>query len=307
VNHFSSARYDESAQRLALGLELVDPGRQARVAQPVSIAFDGIPWPLPPHGTPPRVAGGFELHDVLDRVDRHASGLHALVYRRGLYRKPPPGDVAVVTLRFLSPQRWFVPRRLRFPLLDPAPIEALDEAAPDASDPDLLGLPSRVRDVTLWPGAAYGVGRATTGLRGRVRSRTTGRPVRWARVVAFASDANGEPDLGAEVGRAHGDDRGEFLLLLGPDAGGIGPFDGTLSVTAHVFVFADATVPVPTPAQLASDPLWDVPLERVTTPFRTDEVLRGEQLPPGFTLHDSQKLTFELGRFLTSEVPPFTP
>ena len=134
-----------------------------------------------------------------------------------------------------------------------------------------------------------------------------GRPVRWARVVAFASDANGDPDLDVEVGSAHGDDRGEFLLLLNSDAGGIGPFDKTLSITAHVFVFANAAVPVPTPEQRANDPLWDLPLETVTTPFRSDDVLRGEKLPPDFTLQDSRKLTFELGRFLTSEVSPFTP
>lgn len=306
MNHFVPTRYDEFAQRLALGLELLDSERQVRIAKPISVAFDGIPWPIPDRRSPPRAFGGFEIWDVLDRVDRHDSCLHALVYKKGLYRKPPASEGPVyVTLRFLSPERRFVPRRMRFELLDPKPIEAADEADPNAGNPSQLGFPSRLRSVTLWPGAAYEVSNASTGLRGRVRSKTDDTPVRWTRVIAYA-DADGEPDLHIEVGRAHGDDRGEFLLLLDSDAGGIGPFEKTLSVTAHVFVFGNAAVPVPTPERLRNDPLWDLSAEIVTTPDRSDDVLRGEKLPPNFTLHDSKKLEFQLGRFLTSEVPPFT-
>ncbi len=304
MNHFVATRYDEFAQRLALGLELLDSERQVRIAKPISVAFDGIPWPIP-RGHPPRAFGGFEIRDVLERVDRHDSCLHALVYKKGLYQKPPGSEGPVfVTLRFLSPERRFVPRRIRFELLEPGPIEVADEANPDAGAPSLLGFPSRARNVTLWPGAAYDVSNASTGLRGRVRYRTDGTPVRWTRVVAFA-DSDGEPDLDTEVGRAQGDDRGEFLLLLDSAAGGIGPFE-TLSVTAHVFVFANAAVQIPTPEQLRSDPLWDLPVEAITTPSRTDDVLRGEKLPPDFTLQDSKKLDFQLGRLLTSEVLPFT-
>lgn len=303
MNRFVADRYDELAQRLALGLELLDSERQVRIAKPVSVAFDGIPWRLP-RRRPPRALGGFEIRDVLDRVDRHDSCLHALVYRKGLYRKPPGGGPALVTLRFLSPDRRFVPRRLRLELLDPAPIVAADEADPDAGDPAQLGFPSRVRSVTLWPGAAYDVAAASTGLRGRVRSRADGSPVRWARVVAFA-DAAGEPNLDVEVGRAHGDDRGEFLLLLDATAGGIGPFKPTLAVTAHVFVFAAAAIPLATVEQRANDPLWDLPIEAVTTPDRSDDLLRGEKLPPGFTLQASRAIDFPLGQFRTSDVPPF--
>jgi hypothetical protein len=306
VNHFVPTRYGEFAQRLALGLELLDSERQDRIAKPVSVAFDGIPWPIPEYRPSPRHAGGFEVWDSLERVDRHASCLHALVYRKNLYRKPAnPGDPATVALRFLSPERRFVPRRLRFELPDPAPLEAADEANPDAGDPSALGFPSRVRSVTLWPGAAYDVSRAATGLRGRVRSKADGTPVRWTRVIAYA-DAGGEPNLEIEVGRAHGDDRGEFLLLLDSAAGGIGPFDKALAILAHVFVFANAAVPVPTPEQLRNDPLWDLTVETVGTPNRSDDVLQGEKLPPNFTLQDSKGLTFPLGRFLASEIAPFT-
>lgn len=304
MNHFVPTRYGEFAQRLALGLELLDSERRERIAKPVSVAFDGIPRPVPADRFPPLEFGGFEVWDVLERVDRHSTCLHALVYRKGLYRKPahPP---AALTLRFLSPARQFVPRRLSFELLDPAPIEAADEANPDAGDPSALGFPSRLRSVTLWPGAAYDVGRCATGLRGRVRSKADGTPVRWARAVAYA-DAGGVPDFELEVGRAHGDDRGEFLLLLDSAAGGIGPFDPALSIAAHVFVFADAATPVPTPDQQRLDPLWDLSVEIVPTPDRTDDVLRGEKLPPNFTRQDSKTLSFPLGRFLTSEVAPFT-
>jgi len=301
MNHFAAARFDENVQRLALGLELLDSGRLGRVAHPVSVAFDGVPLPLPPYREPTQF-GGFEIDDILPRVDRHDSCLHAIIYRKGLYRLPSPRQPAVVNLRFLSPSRRFVPRRLGFPLLDPVSISAADDANPIAGDPALLGLPNRVRSVTLWSGAAYDVGGAISGLRGRTR-RADGKPVRWVRVEAF-QDVRGQQGT-TLVGRAHGDDRGEFLLLVSTDATDFGPLANSLTVDVWVVVHAAADPPPATLFQRRNDPLWDLPLEVVTTTTRTDPILRGEQLPPSYTVSRKAKVTLPLGRFATSEVPPF--
>jgi hypothetical protein len=73
MNHYVASRYSEEVKRLALGLELVDAQRGVRAAHPVSVAFDGVPLALPSYRERYRF-GGFEIRDVLPRVDRHDSG-----------------------------------------------------------------------------------------------------------------------------------------------------------------------------------------------------------------------------------------
>ena len=80
------------------------------------------------------------------------------------------------------------------------------------------------------------------------------------------------------------------------------PLRDDLTVQVIVDVHAQ---PAPTPPTVFDDPLWDLPLEVVTGGDRTDPVTRGEQLPPGYTLLQSQTLSFPLGRMRTSDVPPF--
>jgi hypothetical protein len=266
----------------------------------VSVAIDGIPHPLP-SGRAPYRAGGFEIADVLPRVDRHESCLHALVYRRGLYRPEGPGQPAFVTLRFLSPDRRHVPRRLRFTLLDPADLEAEDEADPPAGDPAQLGR-MRIRRVTLFPGAAYDLPSAITGLRGRARRAVDGKPARWVRVEAWTQDAFG--GRVALAGRAQGDDRGEFLLVVRSSAAGVGPLDLAAGVSLVVDVHAPPAPQGVPPAVQAADPLWDLPVESVGGPGPTDPVSLGERIPLGST-STSRVETFTLGQFLTSRAAPF--
>ncbi|WP_255768587.1 hypothetical protein [Pseudarthrobacter sulfonivorans] len=64
---------------------------------------------------------------------------------------------------------------------------------------------SRLLRVWLSPGSAYVFPRGTTLVRGRVAER--GIPVRWARITAIGPN-------GRVAGRAHADDRGEFLLVV---------------------------------------------------------------------------------------------
>jgi hypothetical protein len=285
-------RYDVRTHRLALGIEPLDAARGGRVAQPLAVTVEGVAGALQPPG---------RFDDALPRVDRHDSCLYALVYRRGLHRPPPdPTEPALVTLRFRSPDRRHVPRRLRFRLVDPATLAEADAGDPPAGDPALLGR-RRIRRVGLFPGAAYDVGPTTTGLRGRGRA-SDGSPVRWVRVEAWTQDAFGaRVDL---VGRAHGDDRGEFLLLVQSRASGVGPLDLAAGIALVVDVHAPPVPNVPLALRVA-DPLWDLPVEQVTGAGPSDPVSLGERIPAGSTLA-SRVETFTLGRCLTSEIAPFT-
>ena len=300
MNTYVATAYDEEVQRLALGLEVVDAQRRQRATPLISVAFDGVPSAEPPYRGP-RQVGGLSIDDVLRRVDRHESCLFVLTSFKGLFRK---GKKESVDLRFLSYDRRFVPRRLTIPLQDPVAIAAADPPDLVAGDPALLG-PGRSRAVHLFPGAAYDVGHNMTGLRGRVRSVVDKKtPVKWVRVEArLAAGRDGQP--GAVVGRAQGDDRGEFLLLISSDASPLGPLPPTLKLPITVTVWALATPPAVSDFVKRNDPLWELPLEVVTGSGPADPVSLGEQLPPGYTKTAFATVTFELGRFLTSEIPPF--
>jgi hypothetical protein len=96
------------------------------------------------------------------------------------------------------------------------------------------------------------------------------------------------------VGRAHGDDRGEFLLLLDSAASGLG--DLSLTLTAEVTVFGP-----PGPGPVSNDPLRDLPIE--TLAADPDDVSPGEKLPAGYaaTVHSSRAVDFPLGVLLTHQ------
>lgn len=208
-------------------------------------------------------------------IERHDSGRHVLLYRPGL------NTHAVV--RCLDDARRYVPRRLRIPLPD-------FEADPDPP------LGQRSRRPALFPGAAYDVAETSTGLRGRVRRGTA--PLRWARIEAT------RPDSSLVVGRAFGDDRGEFLLLIASEAMQVGDLITPLPI--EVTAFGPAVPPPLPPADvIASDPLWDVPLEQVPDPALPDTVSTGATLPAGYTASTSRVVNFVPGRIISSEIEEF--
>jgi len=167
-----------------------------------------------------------------------------------------------------------VPRRLRFPILG--------QAAAETRPPRF-----RVRRPVLFPGAAYDVSSGATGLRGRVLR--AGKPMRWARVEARL------PAAGTLVGRAHGDDRGEFLLLIGSEASPVGDVVPPLEI--EVTVFGPAAPPVPPDADRPKiDPLWDLPLEQTAAPGDPDPVAEGEAQPAGYTATTTQTIDLEFGK-----------
>ena len=271
MNEFLPPSLIERVERLALGIEPQDALRAMRVAQPIEIALDGVPAPtsralrLAPSwdrffGFPDPLGG-------LARIPRHNSCRHAFLFK--------PGVKSPVVIRLFDRQRRFAPRRISYPI--PAGIHS---PAP----------PLRIRMPALFPGAAYDLSNTATGMRGRVtwrQSVNNEEPVRWARVEARVG--------GNVVGRAHGDDRGEFLLLL--DTSAVGLQDLSADLTVQVTVFGP---PAPVPVS-AGDPLADLPIEVLLAD--PDDVSPGGKLPPAYasTALSSRPVTFRLGALLTGQ------
>lgn len=276
----------EHTHELAIGFEPLDALRGGRVGTPLRFEIEG-PLPLQPaaeNASYRQIIGRGPLRPV---IDRHDSCLFALLYHQPQpYSQPPQQPMAqmnVVNLRIYDHRRRFVPRRFALPV------------------PPLLGennppLASRVRRPWLFPGAACDLSSRSTGIRARVLRM--GAPLRWARIEARLEGS------GTVVGRAHGDDRGEFLLVLDPGAAPAAELVDPLTV--RVTVFAPTSAPLPMPADLPSrDFLWDLPLEVLPIPGAPDPVSAGEVLPSGYveTVTSSRLVPFRLGRLIS--VPDF--
>jgi hypothetical protein len=166
-------------------------------------------------------------------------------------------------VRLVPRDRRYVPRRLRFAIPTIAAVLAAETAGTD------VPTTSRIWGPVLFPGATYDVVDSQTTVRGRVTRG--GHPVRWTRVEASAD--------GHVVGRAHGDDRGEFLLVLGQNTGAVGDLTPSLPVTIDVYA-RDPELPVD-----PTDPLGDLPLE-IAAPAATvpDDVSAGIALPDLYVL-----------------------
>jgi hypothetical protein len=185
-----------------------------------------------------------------------------------------PGIGEEAYLRITDITRQVVPRRFRIPLWRLVDVEAADEQPPG---PYIQAL-SRVLRVWLWPGSAGSPGPGFTVIRGRVARGT--EPVRWPRIAARGPG-------GVIVGRAHGDDRGEFLLLVTGSGAMPPPFPSQIALDLLVYARVPDGPPLPTPRELALDPLADLPVEAVprssSPPLPADldnPLLQGESLPP---------------------------
>ncbi|EAR22017.1 hypothetical protein [Nitrococcus mobilis] len=271
MNEFLASAYTESVHRLALGLEPLDALRGGRLAHPVRVELER---PLPRHLANPTDPYRRPVRpgDVHARVNRHDSALHVLLYH--------PSLADHVDLRIYDHVRRYVPRRFRLPLLS----QEVAESQPYTH---------RVRRPVLFPGAAYDVSERATGLRGRVLR--SDKPMRWARIEAWL------PDTETLVGRAQGDDRGEFLLLLAPGAAPASEFTGR-DLEVRVDVFGPETPPAPIPTDLPDqDPFWDLSLELAPTPGEDDPVSAGGSRPEGYVAAASASriVSFRLGRLRT--------
>lgn len=188
-------------------------------------------------------------------LPRHGSGRFVLLFASGV-------DTPV-SLRLVPADRRFVPRRMTFPFLDETAVLHAEQTGDD------VPAASRAWRPRLFPGAAYDVPHTATGVRGTVTRG--GTPVRWTRVEASLA--------GTPIGLAHGDDRGEFLLVLGPngDVSGTGDLVSPIDVTIDVYA-RDPALP-----EDPSDPLADLPLETAAAPgSATDGVSDGTTHPDNY-------------------------
>jgi hypothetical protein len=280
MNQFLPSRYVETIERLALGIEPMDALHARPLSYELQVEHEAS---LAGLRRPP--------------VERHTSNRYALRYQPGV---TTPLDLRFFDLseRVYSPEhdrRRIVPRRLRIPILSLADVETQELTEAQAANKNAKDFKRRVRRPVFFPGAAYDFTATATGLRGRVIR--DGQPMRWARVVATLASTS------VVVGRAHGDDRGEFLLLINSavTTGGATPKPLRIDVS----VVGPATAPAPpVPDTEKLDPLWDLPLEILAAPGINDAVATGEQLPDqppaqNYTATITRTVEFTLGKCLS--------
>ncbi|TCN32769.1 hypothetical protein EV644_12437 [Kribbella orskensis] len=201
------------------------------------------------------------------------------------------GDTALI--RVDDPCRCYVPRRFSMPLWTVADV-----------DIGHIGAWYRLLRPWLSPGPAYPVPGGSTGLRGRVMR--AGVAIRWPRIVAVNN-------AGLVLGRAHGDERGEFLLLL--NTVGTAPAPPGPTIDLELIVRA-SNRPRDTSAPMPADRIADLPLELVVRspappgqPDLDNPLLRGEVTPRGYTTSTTRApMTIRVGRMeLTTAPIEFTP
>jgi hypothetical protein len=274
MNNFVPDRFEELVHRLALGIEPIDAQRGRRLSYDLQVGYD---LALAGLRRPP--------------IERHNSNLFALRYQRGV-----PDSTGQVDLRFFdlsepvykpdNDRRRIVPRRLRIPILDEVDVEAQEAV-------DRLQFRRRIRRPVFFPGAAYDMTATATGMRGRVIR--DGEPMRWARVIARLTGST------VVVGRAHGDDRGEFLLLINAAVTAGSSWPDPLEIEVSVFG-PDPFPPVVPPEVKARDPLWDLPPETMVAPdMAVDDVATGKAVPTTYIEIASENITFKLGTCLFKE------
>ena len=245
------------------------------------------------------------------RFDLHPQSRHALPYAGRLARilviaanekdTTPPATPADDQTRFAlrcfarrnlkadsynteNDPRHYVPRRL-------ALIPVQTDGFPTATT-------ANIRRAWLWPGAAFPLSANATVIRGRIRrgaSMANASSVAWARIVVTQPGA-APADFSAEtqIGWAHGDDRGEFLVVLGAQAipgGAVLP----QTVQLRVWIFLP-----PSDALDPADPLASLPLEQAGSDAIND-VLRGTEAPATYIRQAPLDVTLKPGEALVMD------
>lgn len=265
--------------RLALGVQWVDALSQLGAGGDWITALDAIgarPCPL--------------------RFERHREGRASLRFAGRLARlltlaaeektSTPPASVDLDPTNAVlrghaagTDPRCYVPRRLSL-----TPVLSAGQPAAGTAN---------IRTAWLWPGCCYPLPAQTTALRGRVRRGQATRPVAWARIVVTRpGPAPGNFASERQIAWAHGDDRGEFLAVLGAAAlpGGVVL---PQAITLRVWVFLP-------PADLfdPADPLASLPLEAAGTD-PTHERLRGTVPPAAYLRMNPIDVTLAPGDIAT--------
>lgn len=280
MSTYLASRYNETLHRLALGIELFDTMRDFGLMRPARIDIERTA----PHSGQ-KESGPYcrpqQPGKMPEIVCRHNTGRYSLLYYSRIGQD--------LRLRIYDHYRYYIPRRIQVPLLSEKTVESIEFSHSRL----------RSRRIGLFPGAAYNLVNKATGLRGRVLRN--GVPMRWAVVDATM------PATGTLVGRTRSDDRGEFLLLLGPLSAPQTEILRQLNI--RVSVSGSVTPPAPdNPDIPGQDTYWDLPLETLPAPGLTDDVSPGAAVIPGYAtaLSATRTVQFQLGSILTgAQVPPF--
>jgi hypothetical protein len=186
------------------------------------------------------------------------------------------------------------------------------DAAHDA-DPSVPLLPRTCRPA-LFPGAAHGEPAGATIVRGRVTWSADGTVAKWVRAVARTADPVEIHDddgnlVGTNqpvLGRAHGDERGEFVLVIGalPKELAIAK-TRTVELEVHVSARPEPApnAPIDSPTESRADPLWHLPVEVVSSLDPSDLVTAGITTPGGYTATTTAALTCARGGVTRPSVP----
>ena len=286
----------EVLHRLALGVEPHDAVTGAPVATAVRVGQE-----VPPRMRP-RAARFEEAWPCL-AFESNGTARFKLRYQIGgpnRIKVNTDGSAPRITVRIDDFGRRFVPRRFRIPLWTQRELERADKTPPTGQ---YVLMASRLLRPFLFPGATYTVPRGTTAIRGRVVSNT-GRAVRWPRIIA-------EGPGNVPVGAAHGDERGEFLLIITSLGTTPPPVPSTVDVDLDIFA------PAPAPADDPKDRLADLVVENQarssvppTNANLDNDVLRGVAVPPGYVASTAPRphLQIPVGGLLAMSQPVvFTP
>ncbi len=282
TNEFLPAGWDETVWRLAAGIEPVSALGGAGPLPGVRLALERVPkpWPVPAGaGT----IGDYDVGIGLPTVARNPSGRFAVTYL-------VPGLVSPFSVRMYDVHRRYVPRRFAVPFPAPAAVVAEEHAA---EAPPWPPIPSRSFRPALFPGAAYGTQAGATVVRGRVlRSDLT--VARWTRVSAV------DADYGYPLGWAHGDDRGEFLLVITSSSAELHLPGSALSAVTVTVAARPLPSTIDSPAQSTADPLWDLEVETLPSPGSADAVSDGRAAPADYS--QTQTATYSLVKGVVSRL-----
>lgn len=291
TNTFLPSKFVEVVHRLAAGVEPLDPVMHLPHRGGLSVTYD---TPALPATSRTPVATARDWIAQLATFDLHDSGRFAL--RHG------PQVPAPLEVRIFDSHRRITPRRLRLPVPDWDDLLAAEQDL-DAPQPSVA---ERSFRPSLLPGAAYDLPSGITALRGRIT--VAGEPLRWARIQAERPATNGSPAV--IVGIAHGDDRGEFVLV--PDTSDLNRIEWPNPFPIVLRIFGRAAPPLPAaeadfvrdtfrtlpPAgperdrylrAKVADPLWDAPVEPLAVPVAglVDPVARGAAIPMEYSRSDA--------------------
>jgi hypothetical protein len=298
MNLLLESRFIEHFNRLVLGVQPTDALRAQRLAHRVDVAVEPKPWVDPLTSDQQRYLRALmdarvPLSDTWSRATRHSSARYVLTFETDYGTQ--------VDLRVLDPSERVVPRRLRVPLAALSAIETIAVA-------DTPPVAQRSRFPVFYPGAAYDVSERATGLRGRVVVSDGGAPpslvpVRWPRVVARLAG-------GPAIAWAHGDQHGEFLLVLPPESIPAPAVQLPQTLQLDVTASGRKGLPAAPPPVLVrdADPYWDLPLEALGAPTvdpATDLVSLGQAIPADYNGSVTQSVTFSYSRIISTGVSPF--